>query len=179
MLCGQGASWKPRWGGGAGWRRGRAGRGGAGLRRECVRGLGGFPYPGRPRPFPVLDPSARNSFRKIPGRNALGTAGSWGRARPGKGGSLGNGKGKRGGEGSGQGHLRCGGGPRGRIWLRPFLTPPLSGAEPALHRRVGGPEGTAPPCRRGRPRSGASLRRPPSAVPEPDARAVGPRPAPG
>lgn len=42
------------------------GAGEGGVRRECVRGLGGLPYPGKPRSFPVLDPSARNSSRKIP-----------------------------------------------------------------------------------------------------------------
>lgn len=165
-------------GGGAGWRRGRAGRGGAGLRRECVRGLGGFPYPGRPRPFPVLDPSARNSFRKIPGRNALGTAGSEGRARPGKGSSLGNGKGE-GWRGIRAGALALQRRTQGRIWFPPFLTPPPSRLETVLHHRVRGLQGTAPPCRRGHPHSGASPWRPPSAVPEQDAHAVGPRPAPG
>lgn len=73
---------------------GWAGSGGGGLRRECVRGLGGLPCPGKPRPFPVLVPSARNSFRKILGQNALGTAGSSDRARPGEGSSLGAGEGR-------------------------------------------------------------------------------------
>lgn len=35
------------------------------MQRECVHGLG-HPYSGKLKPFPVLDPSAKNSSRKIP-----------------------------------------------------------------------------------------------------------------
>lgn len=45
------------------------------MRSECVRGLGGLPYLGKPRPLPLLNSSTRNLSTKIPRPECSGNLG--------------------------------------------------------------------------------------------------------
>ena len=68
------ASWKPGWSGRS-WLAPGTGKEGGDLRSECVRGLGGLPYLGKPRPLPLLNSSTRNLSTKIPRPECSGNLG--------------------------------------------------------------------------------------------------------
>ena len=149
------------------------------MRRECVHGRGGHPYPGKLRPFPVLDPCARNSSRKIlrPGRSrrsgALGLCQAAGAHLVG---------GRRGGEGISS--RDRGGGfalqpwTPGRNRLPPFLSSSLPGADSACMAwsQCEAPRGQRPLVRRGRSHSSPQPWRGVRRVPEPSALAEGAAP---
>lgn len=134
------------------------------MRRECVRGLGGLPYSGKPKPFPVLDPSARNPSR-IPRPECSGNRGELGPRPPRESISL---------VGAGRGiPVRGLGttmkGPE-RTRLRPFLTPPV------LQRPLGD-SAPLPAADVSTPASGLWRRR--CVVPEQSAHTVRRRPSTG
>ncbi|XP_043342343.1 translation initiation factor IF-2-like [Cervus canadensis] len=68
------ASWKPGWSGRS-WLAPGTGKEGGDLPSECVRGLGGLPYLGKPRPLPLLNSSTRNLSTKIPRPECSGNLG--------------------------------------------------------------------------------------------------------